>query len=196
MIAGTPLHGAARVGNNKTAVTPLAFGADKDAPDADGNSPLFWAARHDHAVVTSTLLGSGAGYSAWGSSSRTAFEEAAGRGCVGVLRAFILHVPFGPSMVELDALALAVVQGHVGEVDVLAAAGGDVDHEDSDGDGRCHLAWAMSVGDLDVMRTLIRHGARVNAEYDGAGTLLTFACTSQRNGFWEAIDILLRCAAD
>ena len=197
MRASTPLHAAARDGNSKTVATLLAFGADKDALDAEGNSPLFLAARHGHALVTSTMLGSGAVYSAWGSSNHTAFEEAASRGYVEVLGAFILHVSFGPSVAQVDsALAVAVIEGHAGAVDVLAAAGGDVDQEDSDGDGRCHLAWTISTGDWDVMRTLIRHGACVNVEYDGAGTLLTFACTSQRNGFWEAIDILLRCGAD
>ena len=194
---GTPLHAAARDGNNRTVATLLAFGAGKDALDADGNSPLFLAARHDHAVVTSTMLGSGAVYRAWGSSNHTAFEEAASRGYVQVLGAFISHVSFGPGIAELDsALALAVIEGHMGAVDVLAAAGGDVDQVDSDGDGGCHLAWTISMGDFAVMRTLIRHGALVNAEYDGAGTLLTYACTGQRNGFWEAIDILLRCGAD
>ena len=197
MRASTPLHAAARDGDNRTVATLLAFGADNDALDADGNSPLFLAARNDHAVVTSILLDSGAGYSAWGSSGYTAFEESAGRGYVEVLGAFISHESFGPSVAEIDsALSVAVVAGHVGAVDVLAAAGGDVDQEDSDGDGGCHLAWTISVGDLDVMRTLVRHGARVDAQDNGAGTLLTYACTAQRNGFWEAIDILLRCGAD
>lgn len=197
MRANTPLHAAARDGNNRTVATLLAFGADKDALDVDGNSPLFLAARHGHATATCTILDSGAGYGAWGSSSCTAFEEAAGRGHVGVLRAFTSHVSFGPSVVEIDsALALAVIKGEAGAVDVLAAAGGDVDQEDSDGDGKPHMAYAIGAGDWDVMRTLIRHGARVDVEYDGAGTLLTYACTSQRIGFWEAVDILLRSGAD
>ena len=50
MRASTQLHAAARNGNNRTVATLLAFGADKDELDAEGNSSLFLAARHDHAV--------------------------------------------------------------------------------------------------------------------------------------------------
>lgn len=193
----TPLHIAANSGFNGMVVALLAFGADQDALDADRNSPLLLAARKGHAVVTSTLLSAGAGFKAWGSSGCTAFEEAAGRGDAEVLKAFTLHDLCSPDMREINsALVMAVIEGEVGAIDVLAEAGGDVNQIDSDGDGGCHLAWAMSTGNLKVMRALIRHGALVDVKDNGAGTLLTYACRIQLSGFWEVIDILLRNGAD
>lgn len=94
------------------------------------------------------------------------------------------------------AMMIAVIEGEAGVVDVLAEAGADVDLGDSDGDGKCHLAYAPSLCDFDVMRTLVRHGACVDVKYDGAGTLLTYSCKNQKQGFAEAIYIMLRNGSD
>jgi ankyrin repeat protein len=56
----TPLHFAASIGNLAMVKELLQAGADKDAGDNHGRSPLFMAAEGNHQQVVEVLLGHGA----------------------------------------------------------------------------------------------------------------------------------------
>ena len=55
-----PIHDAAKAGDLAKVRQLLADGADVDARDYDGDTPLHWAARQDHADVIEGLLDAGA----------------------------------------------------------------------------------------------------------------------------------------
>ena len=56
----TQLREAARNGDDEAVRALLAAGADVDAKDNDGNTPLFLAVEQDHAIVADMLRAHGA----------------------------------------------------------------------------------------------------------------------------------------
>ena len=64
-------------GYENVAKVLIAAGADLNAKDKDGNTPLRWAALHDHGDVAKMLIDAGADINAKANNGRTALMDAA-----------------------------------------------------------------------------------------------------------------------
>lgn len=74
-----PLHMASMKGRSDIAMLLIQQGADVDAQNSDGESPLFYAAEYGHANVTKILIDHGANAGLLSKYSRSALYFAASR---------------------------------------------------------------------------------------------------------------------
>ena len=160
----TPLHISARYGLKGVVSALLASGADKDALDYLGRSPLMEAAQN------------------WGRS-----QQYVAAGTKDVRRELLISA-------EGDHLAVAVV-------DSLLAAGADVEirNDDLQEVGGSVLVIAAEHGRIELLRAILRHGARVHDvdptdEYESAGDSALHAAA--KHGKAGAIGLLIEAGAD
>eukprot|EP00903_Cladosiphon_okamuranus_P020582 g18893.t1 len=171
---------------------PSCGGADKDAVDDGGSTPLMLAATKGHVVVVSTLLGAGADTSVRNRAAGTALLYAAFAGHREVLCALLA----GGADTEArthdgnKSLILAAYHGFVFAVGVVLPAGENVDAVGNRGDSalnvaafKCHLPVVESLGAADanpnVRSTGAGHAALHYAAEKGHDEIV---CTLLRNG--------------
>lgn len=87
----TPLHDAAEVGHTAAVLTLIAWGAEIDAGDRDGVTPLGLAVINGNAMTIEALIASGADHEAEDSSGRTTLALAAIHGLVGPVERLLKH---------------------------------------------------------------------------------------------------------
>ncbi|CAN0293800.1 unnamed protein product, partial [Ectocarpus fasciculatus] len=126
---GSPLHIAAAKGLDRIVSTLLLRGADKEALDCDGQTPLIWASYAGRMSVVKTLVAAGADTSIRDKNGKSALHRAAEEGYGHVIEALAEH---GVDMNACDdegvtALHTAAVHDHAGAVDTLIKAGADVE---------------------------------------------------------------------
>jgi ankyrin repeat protein len=122
--------------------------------------------------------------------------EAAATGQTGGLRTLIKEDPALVNSYSPDGfapLSLAVFFGHAETVDVLLAAGAEVSAPSRETMKLTPLASALAAGHNQIARTLIEHGAHVNAKGDNDVTPLH---TAAARGNIEAAKLLLDHGAD
>jgi len=187
------LHAAVRSGNLAEAKRLIALGADVNARDVPGNTPLLYAAWSGNAATTSFLLAHGADVNAQ-QSGPAALQWAvlAGRtAAVKLLLAAGAHV----DVRDLDGRTLLHVAARYGydqiaELLLLAHAEAD----STDATGHTPLDEAVLFAQASVVPVLLRHGAdpkRVRLQ-DGRGPLQE-ACIK---GSAALIEILVKAGAD
>lgn len=122
--------------------------------------------------------------------------EAAATGKTDRVRTLIQQEPANVSSYSTDGftpLSLAVFFGHPETVDVLLAAGAEVNAASRETMKLTPLASAMATAQNEIARTLIAHGADVNAK---AASDLTPLHTAAARGNIEAATLLLEHGAD
>jgi ankyrin repeat protein len=153
----TRLMAACKVGSAQRVQWWLDRGADPNAADSDGLTPLMWAAWYGHDGCVEALLNHGSG---------------ATTAAAGAARAPRASTKVGARVGAVDAkggtaLMKAAVSGSAACVRLLIAAGADHDATYSDGCTALHSASMQ--GKLHAVRALLAAGASVNAR-DGKGS--------------------------
>lgn len=207
------LFDAVRAGNGREAIRLIEDGADANAADSLGTTPLMWAARYGNAVVVERLLRVGADAAAENAFGVTPMSEAALIGSEPVIRALLAAGvdPDSPSPEGETALMLVVRTGHIEAAEVLIDAGADVNARERWA-GQTALMWASAQLQPAMVKLLLAHGADVDARSSvrewtrkvsseprpkelaqGGLTPLMFAA---RSGCIECAELLLGAGAD
>ena len=155
--------------------------------DQNGLSVILKATYYDQRDVVAALLDSGVKLNVF---------EAAATGQTNRLRALIEEDPALVNSYSPDGfapLSLAVFFGHAETVDALLAAGAEVSAPSRETMKLTPLASALAAGHNQIARTLIDHGAHVNAKGSSDVTPLH---TAAARGNIEAATFLLEHGAD
>lgn len=155
----TPLHLAAANGHRDVALLLLDAGADVNAPCARGGlTPLHRAAFNGHPEVVELLLQRGAEVDAMSKGGHIADWMGPGE------------------MTPLHWAAAGHSEGNVRAVELLIAAGADVNHhDDRRGRGMTALHWAALAENPATIATLMKAGASPDAQEDRGQTPRDFA---------------------
>ena len=155
--------------------------------DQNGLSVVLKATYYGQRDVVEALLDSGVELNVF---------EAAATGQIDRVRALIQQDPALVNSYSPDGfapLSLAAFFGHAETVDVLLAAGAEVSAPSRETMKLTPLASALAAGHNQIARTLIEHGAQVNAKGD---TDVTPLHTAAARGNIEAATFLLEHGAD
>jgi ankyrin repeat protein len=172
----SPLSHATEAGEIETALSLISEGADVNAREEDGSTPLFWAAVKGHGDIVNLLLANGADINARRRNGNTALH------CVLFNREYdmaklLIANGADPNAVTLISgrtpLYLAAHKRAV--VEVLLAKGVDVNVRCKDGATPLHHASEM--GEEDAVELLLAHGANVNAQTQRGDTPLHLAAS-------------------
>ncbi|MDP6572030.1 MAG: ankyrin repeat domain-containing protein [Rhodospirillales bacterium] len=169
------LHGAAAKGDVAAIVGLVSAGADLDAPDGHGRTPLMVAAYKRHHEAARALIGAGADVNALDRDRYDLLTIAAvldDVGMVGLAIASGADTALVTSPYQGTALIAAAHLGHVEVVDALIAAQAPLDHVNNL--GWTALIEAIVLGDggprhAAIVGALVAAGADVDLA-DGTGT--------------------------
>lgn len=175
---------------NKAAVEALVKeGVDVNTPQADGATPLLWAAQWDDLAITELLLHAGAHVNAANIYGVTPLSMACTNGSVRMVDRLLAAgaYPNAARQTGETPVMTAALTGKLDVVNALLRAGVDLNAREA-GHGQTALMWAVSEGHRDVVRALIRRGADVRARSTSGFTPLMFAA---RQGDLELVKTLL-----
>jgi hypothetical protein len=153
----------------------LAAGADVNAKDKDGNTPLLEATLNFHGDIVDMLLSSGANVNAKGEDGDTVLLYAAGHGDIELVESLLRrNAKVNVQNVNGDcALIRAASNGHVEVVKALLLRGANVDEKDSE--GWTALMWAVANGHVETVRLLLANGADPAAKNNEGQSALELA---------------------
>jgi ankyrin repeat protein len=197
---GKALVRAASKGNLKAVQDLLDHGAPVNATDSLGETALMAASSGGQTAVAQLLLSRGADVNAGDKYGETALMNAAGLGHLKVVKLLLAHGAdlnaqgHGP-LLSLTALMSAASEGHTTVVGALLDAGADPNLHNQTW-AMTALAYAVRGDHVDTTRTLIAHGADVNATSNsGFGPSWTTGDTvlmdAAQRGNMEAVHLLL-----
>ncbi|MBC7804540.1 MAG: ankyrin repeat domain-containing protein [Akkermansiaceae bacterium] len=160
------LHIAASRGDAAQVVRLLESGADVEARDARGRTPLLVAAREGRADAARLLLEAGAAVDARGESmSITPLMASAQRGDVALVR-LLLEAAADPNAAARNGagvLARAVIGGNLVVAKALLDAGADPDGAGSSAPPNTSPLWvAVAMKKRDLVNLLLERGANTN----------------------------------
>jgi ankyrin repeat protein len=216
MASGADLAALIRDGQYKDALALIAGGADVNATQPDGTTPLMWAVNHGEQELISELLKHGAKPTGRNVLGATALTEAIETGD-SELVALLLKAGADPNLGNEDdqtPLMLAARQGSMPMVEALVKAGAKINTRE-EFRGQSALMWAVGsngAGAGAVTDFLIKHGAEVDfraaandwgnqitgeprAQYRPTGGL-TPLLYATRSGCLECAKLLLQAGAD
>lgn len=145
-------------------------GADLNAGDARGDTPLHWACVFGAVDMVSTLIDAGADVRALNDAGGTAFNAAATYGHPQLV-ARLLEADLEPAREGATDLIAAILEGR--DITDLLADGADPDA--SGGDGSTPLRCAVMAGNHDAVGALLAAGADPNASDFAGNTPLHYA---------------------
>jgi len=166
---------------------------DVNAAQADGTTPLHWAAYHDRADVVARLLAVDAKADPANRYGITPLLLACQNGNEVIVRA-LLDAGADANAKQRGgetALMMASRTGRPGAVKALLESGAKV--AAADHTGQTALMWAAAEGHAEVLTLLIAHGADVKHRLKSGFTALLFAA---REGKTAAVSALLAAGAD
>ena len=145
-------------------VVSLAMAPAAVAQDADGTTPLHWAAHENDLSAVQRLIKQGANVNAKNDYGATPMSEAAVTGNAALLEALLKAGADAESPNADGQTALMVVArtGNVEAARVLIARGANVNAVEK-WRGQTALMWAVAQGQPAMVRELIARGAQVNA---------------------------------
>ena len=189
--AGTALHQAVRQDEVQAVERLLAQGADVNATDEYGRTPLHLA---DDPKIAEMLLAKGASLNAPDNTGNTPLHIAAVYGNVEVMKLLIVkgaEVNARAPVSGWTPLHSAALQGQLEAAKVLLAAGADPNAKASLGDTPLHFG-AMKGYD-QLVALLLDKGADVNAKGNNALTALHYAA---EKGYRSVMEVLIAHGAD
>ena len=172
----------------------VAAGADVHTPQADGTTPLHWAARGNQVDITDLLLRAGADANAANRYGMTPLSLACTNGSPESV-ALLLDAGADPDLSTPEGETPLMTAARTGNPDVvrlLLAGGADVDEAEA-WRGQTALMWAAAEGNAAAARVLIEAGADVAARSTRGMTALLFAA---RRGDMETVRTLLAGGAE
>jgi ankyrin repeat protein len=167
---------------------------DVNAPEADGATPLHWAAHRDELEIATLLIRAGAQLDAANELGVTPLMLACTNGSTPMVST-LLGAGASPNLARPSGetpLMLAARTGNTEIVTALLERGADANaHETSE--YQTALMWAVSEHHLKTVKALLEHGADVHASTKSGFTPLLFAA---RVGDLEGARSLLAAGAD
>lgn len=167
---------------------------DANAPAADGDTALHWAAYWDDVETANLLLQSGANANAANRYGVTPLSLACTNGNAAMIDLLLkakadinLALPGGET-----PLMTAARTGKVDAIKTLLVGGADVKAKDEER-GQTALMWAAAEGNTAAVEMLIEFGADIHAVSKGGFTALLFAV---REGKPDVVRALLKAGAD
>ncbi len=184
---------AAEQGDVAAVKALLAKGADVNAKDWRGATPLTAAARKGRVELAKALLDRGANPNVQDDNYETPLIAAADQGHVNMVKLLLARgaAVNGGSMDGRTALTVAAGEGRLKAMTVLLEKDADV-HAKTKG-GWTALMWAAERGHAASVKALLDKGANVNAKDTGGWTALMSAAAK---GNSEVVDLLLAAGAD
>ena len=167
---------------------------DVNAPQADGATPLHWAAHWDDLETAELLIAAGAAVNAANDYGVAPLTLAATNGSLAMAE-HLLGAGADPNAGDhagATPLMFAARSGNLDVIDALLAAGAAVDVHAA-AHGQTALMWAASAGHTAALRRLLAAGADVQASSSGGYTPLLFAV---RENHAAAVRLLLERQAN
>lgn len=181
--------------DERAAVDALVSDAGLDARDAQGHTPLMFAAAFGSLETMRLLLAAGADARAANGTGTTALHLSAGD--AAKVRLLLDRGADVHARSQAGRTPLLVAASHHGAVDavrLLLAAGAEVQVADTA--GVTPLLAAATVDDAQTARLLLDHGADVNARPAAIGQSATPLMAAAYNGSAELARVLLGRQAD
>lgn len=186
--------------NEKAVVDLLRQGANANAEDSRGWTPLIYAAQTGNVAIVRKLIDAGANVNHRTSTTRgsTTLCFAVGGGNTNVIQVLLDRGADinGMSRDGMTPLFFAANKGWLNLVEFLLAKGADVDlfgFVDSRGGTWNALIGAVDKGHMDVVRVLIKHGANGNATNNMCLTALMEVAKRPQP---EAVKLLIESGAN
>ncbi len=189
----SPLAQEAIPGNVAQVSALLAQGAEVNAKDTNGDTPLHDAAYYSSKAVAEALIAHGANVNAENAKGETPLHNAALHGNQAVTEALLAH---GADVNAKNAYGVTPLhyagnKGNQAVVELLIAHGANVNALTNGGWTPLH--YAVTKGDQAVVELLIAHGANVNARTNDGWTPLHYAASF---GHQAVAEMLLAHGAD
>ena len=178
---------ACKNGNIDLVKKMLSYGADVNAKNNNGNTPLHLASRKGHTEIVKLLLEHGADANVKNNDGETAFDWASYEGHTEIVK---LSLEYGADVNVKDndgntPLRWASSNGQTEIVKLLLEYGADVNAKDDD--GNTPLFCASYEGHAEIVKLLLVHGADVNAKDNNGETPLYRA---SHNGHTKIVNLL------
>lgn len=162
---GAPLVEAIKSGQRSVALDMIAKkSADVNAAEADGTTPLLWAANQNDTELALRLLKAGADPKAKNRLGSTPLEEAAYNANTELIKA-LLDSGADPNATGADGQTALMLVARTAKVDaakLLLDKGANPNAKESQR-GQTALMWAAASSQSAMMRLLLDHGAQVDA---------------------------------
>lgn len=155
---------AVKAGDEITVASLLKQGANVNAPEPNGTTPLHWAVYQRDAAMVKRLLAAGAKPNVVNQFGSSPMQEAAITGDAPIIK-MLLAAGADPDSANADgqtALMLAARTGHIDAAKALLIAGAHVNAVETFG-GQSALMWAAAEKQPAMIRLLLEYGAKANA---------------------------------
>lgn len=192
--SGLKLIDAVKNNDARTVQALLAQHVNVNAAEADGSTPLHWAAQRNSTEIADLLIAAGANVKAATRYNVTPLFLAATNGNAAIIEHLLKAGVDANSVSEQGQTALmtASLNGTPEAVGVLLRHGADVSAVEP-GTSQTALMWAASEGNAGAIESLVEYNADVKAKSKTGFTALLFAV---RNGHIEAAKALLSHGAN
>ena len=163
-LAGNSLVDAVRSGDRNTVLTMIAQGADVNAPEANGTTPLHYAVYNEDADLVERLIKAGAKVSVANDFGSTPMAEAAVVGNAAIIKILLKGgADVNSRNREGQTVLMAVARtGRIDAAKLLLDAGAGVNATEQWG-GQSALMWAAAQKQPAMVKLLIEHGADLDA---------------------------------
>ncbi|MFA5086826.1 MAG: ankyrin repeat domain-containing protein [Candidatus Paceibacterota bacterium] len=154
----------AKNGNSKDLKALINAGADVNAEDSSGETPLILASYNNNLATVEELIKSGADVNAKDLMEQTPLMLASGKGHLDIVKELIKDGADvnAEDINKLTPLMTASHNGYLNIVEELIKSGADVNVKKINGETA--LILACENGSIDVIKKLIKSGADVNAK--------------------------------
>lgn len=170
-VTGSTLLWAARRGFSTVVEACLEVGVDPEVQDDSGRTPLMLAVEQGHEAIVQSLLHAGAHIHTRDKEGMLPLMLAAARGDVALTQLLLAN---GANADFGAPLQVATLWGHGDCVDVLLAAGADVDVQEEK-QGRTPLMSAAAHSRRALVQRFLKEGAKIEARDRQGGTALWHA---------------------
>ena len=188
-----PLVDAVKAGNVADVRALIEQGANVNAAEVDGTTPLHWASHGPDVEMVRLLLAAGAGVNVGNRYGVRPLALASINGIAPMIAA-LLDAGANPNTTLMEGetvLMTAARSGSVEAVELLLDAGANVNVQET-WRGQTALMWAAAEGHAAMIPTLVAHGADVGATSTRGFTALLFAA---REGQIDVVQTLIEAGS-